>query len=69
MCNCAGTVGVPRQLVIKKDPSSIPDAVSKAGLKLPLGMFAFFNVLAKHFSVVFFLSNYHLIVFLIGSKR
>ncbi|KAK1392990.1 Inositol-tetrakisphosphate 1-kinase [Heracleum sosnowskyi] len=31
-----GTVGVPRQLVIKKDPSSIPDAVSKAGLKLPL---------------------------------
>lgn len=37
----AGTVGVPRQLVIKKDPSSIPDAVTKAGLILPLGTFAF----------------------------
>lgn len=42
MHDFAGTVGVPRQLVIKKDPSSIPDAVSKAGLRLPLGMFAFF---------------------------
>ncbi|XP_058069601.1 inositol-tetrakisphosphate 1-kinase 3-like isoform X2 [Magnolia sinica] len=31
-----GKVGVPRQLVITKDPSSIPDAVTKAGLKLPL---------------------------------
>ncbi|XP_058218286.1 inositol-tetrakisphosphate 1-kinase 3-like isoform X2 [Rhododendron vialii] len=31
-----GTVGVPRQLVIKKDPASIPDAVNKAGLRLPL---------------------------------
>ncbi|KAK3029130.1 hypothetical protein RJ639_038835 [Escallonia herrerae] len=31
-----GKVGVPRQLVIKNDPSSIPDAVSKAGLTLPL---------------------------------
>ncbi|XP_010520810.1 PREDICTED: inositol-tetrakisphosphate 1-kinase 3-like isoform X3 [Tarenaya hassleriana] len=31
-----GRVGVPRQLVIKKDASSIPDAVSNAGLRLPL---------------------------------
>ncbi|KAI3685840.1 hypothetical protein L6452_35100 [Arctium lappa] len=31
-----GTVGVPKQLVIEKDPSSIPDAVKKAGLSLPL---------------------------------
>ncbi|PWA83018.1 Inositol-tetrakisphosphate 1-kinase [Artemisia annua] len=31
-----GTVGVPRQLVIEKDPSSISDAVRKAGLSLPL---------------------------------
>lgn len=33
-----GKVGVPRQLVIVKDPSSIPYEVTKAGLKLPLGM-------------------------------
>ncbi|KAM4075403.1 hypothetical protein ACJW30_10G167500 [Castanea mollissima] len=31
-----GKVGVPRQLVIKKDASSIPDAVAKSGLILPL---------------------------------
>ncbi|XP_018624913.1 inositol-tetrakisphosphate 1-kinase 3-like isoform X2 [Nicotiana tomentosiformis] len=31
-----GKVGVPRQLVIEKDSSSISDAVSKAGLRLPL---------------------------------
>ncbi|XP_021888790.1 inositol-tetrakisphosphate 1-kinase 3 isoform X2 [Carica papaya] len=31
-----GKVGVPRQLVIKKDASSIPDAVGMAGLRLPL---------------------------------
>ncbi|KAH7518152.1 hypothetical protein FEM48_Zijuj09G0141400 [Ziziphus jujuba var. spinosa] len=31
-----GKVGVPRQLVVKKDPSSIPYEVTKAGLKLPL---------------------------------
>ncbi|KAG9440003.1 hypothetical protein H6P81_020168 [Aristolochia fimbriata] len=31
-----GKVGVPRQLVVTKDPSSIPDAVAKAGLLLPL---------------------------------
>ncbi|XP_062158217.1 inositol-tetrakisphosphate 1-kinase 3-like isoform X1 [Alnus glutinosa] len=30
-----GKVGVPRQLVIKRDASSIPDAVAKAGLRLP----------------------------------
>lgn len=35
--NSVGKVGVPRQLVITKDPSSIPDAVIKAGLTLPLG--------------------------------
>ncbi|GJN20267.1 hypothetical protein PR202_gb07622 [Eleusine coracana subsp. coracana] len=32
----AGEVCTPRQLVIMKDPSSIPDAVAKAGLTLPL---------------------------------
>ena len=37
----AGKVGVPRQLVIKKDASSIPDAVTKSGLILPLGMYVF----------------------------
>lgn len=31
-----GKVGVPRQLVVKRDASSIPDAVSRAGLRLPL---------------------------------
>ncbi|KAK9067830.1 hypothetical protein SSX86_011941 [Deinandra increscens subsp. villosa] len=31
-----GTVGVPKQLVIEKDPSSISNAVKKAGLALPL---------------------------------
>ncbi|KAL8487758.1 hypothetical protein ACS0TY_024182 [Phlomoides rotata] len=31
-----GKVGVPKQLVIKTDPSSIPDAVNKAGLRLPI---------------------------------
>jgi hypothetical protein len=38
-----GKVGVPRQLVVTKDPSSIPYEVTKAGLKLPLGMFTFFS--------------------------
>lgn len=33
----AGKVCVPKQLVISKDPSSIPDAVAKSGLALPLG--------------------------------
>lgn len=36
-----GTVGVPKQLVIENDPSSIPDAIRKAGLSLPLGMLLF----------------------------
>ncbi|XP_042440644.1 inositol-tetrakisphosphate 1-kinase 3-like isoform X1 [Zingiber officinale] len=31
-----GKVGVPKQLVISKEPSSIPEAVSKARLGLPL---------------------------------
>ncbi|XP_021288711.1 inositol-tetrakisphosphate 1-kinase 3-like isoform X1 [Herrania umbratica] len=31
-----GKVGVPRQMVITKDPLSIPDKVIKAGMKLPL---------------------------------
>ena len=37
----AGKVGVPRQLVITKDPSSIPYEVTKAGLSLPLGNTSF----------------------------
>lgn len=36
LCHCEGTVGVPKQLVITGDPASIPNAVAKAGLKLPL---------------------------------
>ncbi|XP_073105149.1 inositol-tetrakisphosphate 1-kinase 1 isoform X3 [Elaeis guineensis] len=36
LSDCYGKVGVPRQLVITKDPLSIPDAVTKAGLTLPL---------------------------------
>ncbi|XP_059446115.1 inositol-tetrakisphosphate 1-kinase 4-like [Corylus avellana] len=36
LSDCHGKVGVPRQLVITKDPSSIPYEVSKSGLKLPL---------------------------------
>ncbi|KAG6652149.1 inositol-tetrakisphosphate 1-kinase 3-like isoform X1 [Carya illinoinensis] len=36
LSDCHGKVGVPRQLVISKDPSSIPHEVNKAGLKLPL---------------------------------
>ncbi|GAV78805.1 Ins134_P3_kin domain-containing protein [Cephalotus follicularis] len=31
-----GKVGVPRQMVITRDPLSIPEEVTKAGLKLPL---------------------------------
>ncbi|XP_051126586.1 inositol-tetrakisphosphate 1-kinase 3-like [Andrographis paniculata] len=31
-----GKVDVPKQLVIEKDPSTIPDAVNKAGLRLPI---------------------------------
>jgi inositol-1,3,4-trisphosphate 5/6-kinase/inositol-tetrakisphosphate 1-kinase len=40
-----GKVGVPRQLVITKDPSSIPYEVAKSGLKLPLGVFHVFPFL------------------------
>lgn len=36
LSECYGKVGVPRQLVVTKDPTSIPDEVAKAGLKLPL---------------------------------
>ncbi|XP_042468568.1 inositol-tetrakisphosphate 1-kinase 1-like isoform X2 [Zingiber officinale] len=36
LSDCYGKVGIPRQLIITKDPSSIPDAVNKAGLSLPL---------------------------------
>lgn len=40
LCNwlAAGKVGVPRQLVITEDPTSIPRAVIEAGLTLPLGI-------------------------------
>lgn len=31
-----GEIGVPKQLVVVNDPSSIPNAVAKAGLTLPL---------------------------------
>ncbi|PWA56009.1 Inositol-tetrakisphosphate 1-kinase [Artemisia annua] len=37
LVNFLGTVGVPKQLVIEEDPSSIPNAIRKAGLSLPLG--------------------------------
>ncbi|XP_074570283.1 inositol-tetrakisphosphate 1-kinase 3-like [Curcuma longa] len=36
LSDCYGKVGVPKQLVITKDPSSIPEAVNKARLGLPL---------------------------------
>ncbi|KMZ56035.1 Inositol-tetrakisphosphate 1-kinase [Zostera marina] len=36
LSNCYGKVGVPKQLVILRDPSSIPDAVISAELNLPL---------------------------------
>ncbi|KAL8490307.1 hypothetical protein ACS0TY_025998 [Phlomoides rotata] len=36
LSNSYGTVGVPNQLVIKKDPSSILDSVNEAGLRLPI---------------------------------
>ncbi|KAI9180377.1 hypothetical protein LWI28_004231 [Acer negundo] len=36
LSDCHGKVCVPRQMVIKKDPLSIPDDVFEAGLKLPL---------------------------------
>ncbi|XP_061354473.1 inositol-tetrakisphosphate 1-kinase 4-like isoform X1 [Gastrolobium bilobum] len=36
LSDCHGKVGVPRQLVIAKNPSTIPYEVTKAGMKLPL---------------------------------
>ncbi|KAJ8762471.1 hypothetical protein K2173_007910 [Erythroxylum novogranatense] len=36
LSDSCGKVDIPRQLVIKKDASSIPDTVTKAGLALPL---------------------------------
>ncbi|KAI4295805.1 hypothetical protein L6164_035811 [Bauhinia variegata] len=36
LTDCHGKVGIPRQLVVTKDPSSIPYEVTKAGMKLPL---------------------------------
>ncbi|WCJ35630.1 Inositol-tetrakisphosphate 1-kinase 1 [Euphorbia peplus] len=36
LSNSYGKVDVPRQLVVKKDASSIPGAVTKAGLMLPI---------------------------------
>ncbi|KAL1101194.1 hypothetical protein V6Z11_D05G282800 [Gossypium hirsutum] len=38
-----GKVGVPRQLVIKRDTLSIPDFVAEAGLRLPLVAKPFVN--------------------------
>ncbi|KAK8355368.1 hypothetical protein V6Z12_A05G284800 [Gossypium hirsutum] len=38
-----GKAGVPRQLVIKRDTSSIPDFVAEAGLRLPLVAKPFVN--------------------------
>ncbi|GKV26552.1 hypothetical protein SLEP1_g35835 [Rubroshorea leprosula] len=34
--DCHGKVGVPRQMVIANNPLSIPDEVTKAGLRMPL---------------------------------
>ncbi|KAL2471426.1 Inositol-tetrakisphosphate 1-kinase 3 [Abeliophyllum distichum] len=36
LSNAYGKVGVPKQLIFKKDPLLIPDAVNKAGLRLPI---------------------------------
>ncbi|KMZ61464.1 Inositol-tetrakisphosphate 1-kinase [Zostera marina] len=36
LSDCHGEIGIPRQLVIKKDSSLISDAVTRAGLNLPL---------------------------------
>ncbi|XP_058778522.1 inositol-tetrakisphosphate 1-kinase 4-like isoform X2 [Vicia villosa] len=36
LSDCHGKVGVPQQLVITKNPSTIPYEVIKAGMKLPL---------------------------------
>ncbi|KAJ7946191.1 Inositol-tetrakisphosphate 1-kinase [Quillaja saponaria] len=36
LCDSHGKVDVPRQLVVTKDPSSVPYEVAKSGLNLPL---------------------------------
>ncbi|KAJ7967612.1 Inositol-tetrakisphosphate 1-kinase [Quillaja saponaria] len=36
LSDCHGKVGVPQQLVVTKDPSSVPYEVAKSGLKLPV---------------------------------
>ncbi|XP_062214727.1 inositol-tetrakisphosphate 1-kinase 3 isoform X4 [Phragmites australis] len=36
LSDCYGKVGVPKQLLVNTDPSSIPTAVTRAGLSLPL---------------------------------
>ncbi|KAI4298603.1 hypothetical protein L6164_032141 [Bauhinia variegata] len=36
LTDCHGKVGIPRQLIVTKDPSSVPYEVTKAGMKLPL---------------------------------
>ncbi|ONH92052.1 hypothetical protein PRUPE_8G151200 [Prunus persica] len=36
LSDCHGRVVVPKQLIVTKDPLSIPNEVDKAGLKLPL---------------------------------
>lgn len=43
----AGKVDIPRQLVIKKDAACIPDAVTNAGLMLPIGIFSCALILLK----------------------
>ncbi|KAH1245063.1 Inositol-tetrakisphosphate 1-kinase 3 [Glycine soja] len=44
-----GIVGVPRQLVIKRDALAIPELVNKAGLTLPLGILLNFLMLNLYF--------------------
>ncbi|CAN6459383.1 unnamed protein product [Victoria cruziana] len=36
LCDLNGKIGVPTQLTIHENPASIPDAVKRAGLRLPL---------------------------------
>ncbi|CAN6449992.1 unnamed protein product [Victoria cruziana] len=36
LCGSNGKIRVPKQLVVEGDPNSIPDAVNRSGLKLPL---------------------------------
>ena len=42
MVDILGTVGVPKKMVITRDPASIPSSVAKAGIKLPLGKLSSF---------------------------